>query len=730
MVLGGRNGALIQRRIGIVAICTAAMCGALILRLGWLQIVRGPSLSAAAYNEHEKIVPIPAQRGEIIDRNGDVLALSVPAATITADPKLIQKAAASAATSVTTVSANIQTPASDAAALANVLNLSSAQILTLLEKPIQWVTLEGDATPAQAAAVKQLKLVGIYTQAISVREYPYGTFLAQTLGFVGADGQGLEGVERSYNRELEGKAGAMATAVDAFGKPIPYTTTKITEPVNGDTLQLTIDGGLQYDLQDLLQEQVARTGATAAFAIVMQPSTGAILAWGAWPSFDPNNFSASNPATYANPLVNDAYPPGSVFKPITVGAALSAGVVTPTTQFVDPGVCIVDGVHIHNFQQLLVHTTFLQAFEESANVIFCKVAQELGAPTFYRYLHLFGLFSPTGIDVPVANPTGTNNQIIPENQLTTVGLAEESFGQSIAITPLSLITAINVVADGGVLMRPHVGLDLITPTGRKIPIQPVDEGRVLSPSIDATERQMMENIVTDGTGERAFIPCYDVAGKTGTANLYINGQTSPDVLASFVAYAPASNPQAIVLVQLYNPAPPFNEGGEIAAPLAQALLADALHVLGVPPHCTATNSVTPAPGSPGTTPLILNMVPMPAITTETPAEAAAQLYRIGLYLQVSGTGSTILRQYPPAGADVQKYTKVDGYTEPTEPAPPSDIAVPNVLGDTIAQATSTLTQDGLALDTSGVGIAISQTPTAGTELPPGTGVSVTFASSG
>lgn len=681
------------------------LVGGLALRLGWLQVVQAHAFASAASAEHSRRVPIPATRGEIVDDQGNVLAVSVPAVTVTADQ------------------AQIKNKPATAQPLSGILNLSAAQILALLQQPGQFAYLEQDATPAQGAAVDKLNLTGIYTHTTSVRHYPDGLLLGHTLGFVGANGQGLDGVELSYQAQLAGKAGWMQTQVDAYGQPIPSTTTHTQPPVPGDTLELTINSGLQLDLQDILQATVADTKAQAAYAIVLQPDTGAILAWGSWPSFDPNHFADVPPSLWPNPMVADTLTPGSVFKPITVAAALSTGIVTPSTPFFDPGVLNVGGVSIHNFQTLERNTTFARAFDESANVVFGTVGLKLGIPTFYHYLSAFGLTGPTGIDLPGFNP----NQIIAQNQANQLTLAENSFGQSINVSPLSLITALNAIADGGKVIQPHVAKALLSPSGKVLEtIQPKILGTPISASVAATVRQMMVGVVDNGTGERAFIPCYDVGGKTGTST---DGYSNNTLVASFVALAPASSPQAIVLVQLLRPQGYFTDGGEVAAPVAQALLADAMHMLGVPPDCTATNTAPPVPGSAGTTSLILHMVPMPAIVNDTPTQAQARAQQVGLVLQISGKGQTILHQNPPAGAEVQQWTSVYGYTDPSGPVPGSEVTVPSVLGQTIGQATQTLVQANLALNTSGVGVAIDENPPAGQKVPPGTGVSVVFAQS-
>ncbi len=687
--------------------------GILAARLTDIQVAHAGVLTSAALAEHLREVPLPAHRGEILARNGQVLAVDIPAAVITADPAVI---------------AQSPTPqvSQDAAQLAPLLDVPSATLLQELQSTSQYVVLEPQATSAQGKAVSALNLSGIYVKTIQVRRYPSGFFMGHILGFVNNTG-GVTGVEESYQKQLAGTNGyVLAQWANVYGSnppEIPGTTVRTVPAKPGDTLQLTVRVGLQEQLQRQLEIAIANTGATRAYGIVLQPLTGAILAASSWPTYDPNAPGDVPSSIWNNTVQSYDMPPGSVFKPITASAALATGVVTPQTPFYDPGILSVGGVNIHNFMTLERNTTFARAFEESANVVFGTVGLKLGATRFNSYLKAFGLFGLPGSDLAGEQP----NILVSPAQSTPLSVAEESFGETLVVTPLSLITALNVVADGGLLIRPHVGYALLNSQGKVVQkIQPQVVRRVIPTQIAATVRQMMVGIVDNGTAQRGFIPCYDAAGKTGTSNIYQNGTTTNNFIASFVDMAPASNPAAIVLIQLYDPKGYFNEGGEVAAPVAQAVLTDALHTLGVPPHCTATNQTPPAPGAPGTTALVLNMVEMPQIVGLTPQQATTAVYNAGIYLKVSGKGSKVLTQNPPAGEEVQKYTTVEAYTTPQAVEPPGYVQVPSVIGQTIAQAAATLSGANLAMVVDGVGNAVSQEPPAGSRAEAGTSVQVEF----
>ncbi len=692
------------RRLAAAAIWCTLFLGVLAGRLVIVQILHHRVLSADALQEHLRAVPLPAVRGEITDRNGQVLAISLPAGTVTVDPKLTAH------------------PAAEAAALAPLLGQAPARVLQILTAPGQYAVLATQISGGQGSAVAALHLPGIYVHTSMLRRYPNGFFMGHILGFVNAAG-GAAGVEESYQQALAGKNGYILAQTDPYGHIIPGTVVRTVPAQQGLTLQLTIDAPLQADLQRQLEMAVATTRASRAFGIILQPSTGAILAASSWPTYDPNAYGSVPASVWGNTVQGVDLPPGSVFKPITASAAIQAGIVSPNTPFFDPGVLDVGGVALHNFMPLERHTTFARAFDESANVVFGGVGIRLGASRFYQYFRAFGLLGLPGSDLPGEQP----NIFVPQAQANALAVAEEAFGETLSVTPLSLITALNVVADGGLLVRPHIGRALLSSSGRVVKrIRPVIVRRVLSPAVAATVRQMMVGVVNDGTGERGFLPCYDAGGKTGTSNIYSATGVTNNFIASFVGMAPASQPAAIALVMLYHPHGNFNEGGEVAAPAVQAVLGDAMHVLGVPPHCTATNTLPPKPGAPGTTAQVLDMVAMPAITNLPVAAAVAKVRAENIYLQVNGTGARILHQDPPPGAMVQQWTTIEGYTSPNAPVPAVFIKVPNVAGQTIAQAAATLAHAGFSMEVSGVGTAAIQDPPAGRRADPGSAVHVQF----
>jgi stage V sporulation protein D (sporulation-specific penicillin-binding protein) len=681
------------------------------VRLFWVQVVDGAALARTAQEIHLHTVPLPARRGEIVDRNGTVLAISGPAYSVYADPR------------------QVTDPAAETARLAPLLALPRQLVEKRLSLPGRFAWVYRGVSQQQAQAIRALHLPGIGLQATSARHYPQGMLLGQVLGFVGLDGNGLDGLELSYNRELAGSSGFIEERFDGQGNPLPGTRVVERRPQPGPTLRLNIDSGVQFTLQQDLDAEVALSRARAAWGIVMDPSTGAVLGMSAWPTFDPNHFESASPRLWTNPVVSDTFVPGSIFKVLTAGIALGDGVVSPHTPFDDPGVLVVDGVPLHDFQRLASRTDVTRAFEESANVVYGQVGLMVGRRRFYQGLRSFGLFGPTGVDLPGESPEP--DIITPEAQATPLALAEMSFGESLAVTPLSLMMALNAVANGGTLVAPRLAQSLVAADGRVVRRFPVRTlGRALAASAAAEVRAMMVDVVRYGTGQRGFIPCYDVGGKTGTANIYRAGRTTNSYYASFYAFAPADRPRVAALVTIVDPQGPMNEGGEVAAPVVQAVLRAALHDLGVAPHCTAQNATPPAPGSPGATRLVLDMVSMPDLVGLTPGEAATAARKAGVVASVRGTGGLVLRQNPPPGAMVQKYTTVEAYTAADALEPGTLVAVPALRGMTLEEAALALSRVGLNLDAVGVGTVRQQSPAAGRRVPVGTGVTATLAQGG
>ncbi len=691
-----------RRRVLRILLIFAGSALLLCARLVWLQVVRGDELTAKATVVRTRVVPIPSPRGKITDATGQVLAISVGVDSVYAVPAQVVDASTVAQT------------------VAQIVGLSAETVQKKLMRRVLLVWIQRRITATQATALRQADLPGIYLVQEASRLYPEGLFAGQIIGFSGFDNVGLAGVELSYNKYLEGTNGRIVVETDARNQEIPTGTRTYVPPVPGDTVQLTINGQLQKIVQVDLDQAVAQGRALGGYALMMNPTTGAILAMASWPTYDPNYYAQADPSLWTNPLITFAFSPGSVFKPITAAAALQTGVVTPATPFYDTGSIRLPGATIHNFNNAgLGQTTFAVGFRESVNTIFARVGVMLGGDRFYTYLQKFGFLGRTGIDLP--GESAKPNIVRPEKKATPLDIAEEAFGQTLAVTPISMLTAIAAIANGGELMWPHVGAAIYAPSGRLVQeIQPRVVDRVLTPAVAYEVQTLMGSVVSGGTGKNAAIPCYSIAGKTGTTQKYVGGRVGQDVyIASFAGYAPVHGAKVALYVMIDEPQGMYY-GGQVAAPVFREIMTQALPVLGVQPSCPPGQ--TP-PGQAADAPV---EVPMPSLLGMSVAQAEQAAASVGLYLQVSGSGKTIQRQVPAPGDSVQKWSTVLGYTTAAAPVPGSTVTVPDLRGMSVQKAAQVLSAVDLGMDGDGTGNAIEQLPASGERVAPGSTVDVTF----
>jgi stage V sporulation protein D (sporulation-specific penicillin-binding protein) len=692
-----------RKRILVLLIAFGLAVLGLGLRLAFLQVWRAESLRQGAVDVRTRMVPVQARRGVITDRNGEVLVDNVDVYSVYANPSVVQDKAGTAAR------------------LAAILQLPADRLLSRLNQRTLFVWLQRRTTDAAAAAIRAAQLPGIHLTRESQRAYPEGTLAAQVLGFAGIDSQGLAGVELQYDAQLRGTPGQILVEYDARNHPIPRGTHQYVPPLDGLGLRLTLDARLQFAAERELAKAVAEHGALGGSVLVMDPNTGEILAMANLPTFDPSDPGSADPSAWRNRIVSDTISPGSVFKPITAAAGLQDGLVTPDSGFYDPGFVRVGGWTIHNFNgRGLGSTTFARGFAQSANVVFAQLGLRVGAERFYRFLNAFGLLSRTGIDLP-----GEARGIIPPlARVKPIDLAVMSFGQTLTVTPIAMATAIAAIANGGKLMWPHVAKDFVGPNGQVVQaIQPRVLGEPISPATAAVERRLMMGVVAEGTGTRAQIPGYDIAGKTGTTNKVVGGRVSrSNYIGSFIGFFPAEHPRVLIYVMIDEPQGiPY--GGFVAAPVFNALAQDAIRILDIPPDHPDQVRGAGTGGGP-------SEVKVPSLVNLTVAEARVAALSAGLNFAVRGSGEGRVReQVPPPGTSVATGSTVVVFTAPRLPAPAEEgtlVTVPNLRGMNLRQAAAALAQLGLVMDGQGSGNAVEQDPPPGTSVPPGTVVHVTF----
>jgi len=548
---------LVNRRIRLFLGALVLAFVGLLLRATWLQAVQAQSLSSLGLTQHRESVTVPAGRGTIYDRRGLELALGEPATTVFANPK------------------QVPNPRRAAVAVQRTLGVSADLVYPMLaDRSRGFVYVARQADPARAAALKRLKLPGFGFLPEERRRYPQGSVAAQLLGYVGVDGNGLDGTELRFDRSLAGRAGRETIVKDPSGRVIDTQTVRPEVP--GKDLYLTLDHNIQANAEEVLRETVRKWSAKSASAIVLDPRTGAILAMAVQPGYDANRFPTVPSALQRNRTVTDTYEPGSTFKLITVAGALSDRIVSPSTRFVLPYSLHVADRVIHDAEQRgTVNYSVAQILAHSSNIGAITLAEKLGRTRLSSWINRFGFGRTTGIDFPGESP----GIVLPPDKWSGSTIGNVPIGQGIAVTPVQMAAAYAAVANRGVWSRPHL-VDHVAGGGRPS----LYRRRLVSTRIARELMGMLQDVVAEGTGTSAAIRGYQVAGKTGTAQKPDShgGYASGEYVASFVGIVPASRPRLVVLVTVDEPHGAI-WGGLVAAPAFQQIASFDLGYLEIPP---------------------------------------------------------------------------------------------------------------------------------------------------
>ena len=524
-------------------------------RLGYWQVFRHSDMARLAAAYHDDTITLSAVRGNILDRNGALLVTNTPVFSIFASPDQISAAERQ----------------DIATRLAPVLGLSAADIQVKLAANRKFVYLARRVTALVARQLDGLKLPGIGKIAETQRAYVDGgvagtSLAANLLGFANDEGTGNYGVEGYYNKLLHGQDGFEATVRDLANRPIVLSDRQRRDPINGAALQLSLDGTIQVVAERALADGVQKYQAESGSLIIMEPATGRIVAWADVPSYDANEFATTSTAQFIDPIVSNLYEPGSVMKVMTLAGALDVHAITPDTRFNETGVAVVGGVAIRNWDNKAHgNVTMTQVLQNSLNVGAIKVQQMEGADRFYQYLQRFGIGSRTGVDVAAETAAPLRDLA----KWKPIELATASFGQGVDATPIEMLAAVNVAANGGNLVWPHVVDQVIDSNGTRHPVQPRVVRQVISAKAAQQMQQMMVGVVEHGSGFAARIDGFKnrIAGKTGTASIPENGSYAKDqTIGSFVGFLPADHPQFIMMVITRKPRVLF-EGAYVAAPI-------------------------------------------------------------------------------------------------------------------------------------------------------------------
>jgi cell division protein FtsI/penicillin-binding protein 2 len=553
-----------NRRIVLLAGVFVALLAVALGRAVWLQAVKGPELAAMALRQHRETIVVPAARGTITDRNGEPLAIGEQSTTVYANPRQVDR------------------PRDLTLAAGKALGVEPGVVYPqLVDRTRGFVYVARKADPLKAEELEKLGFAGLGFYPEELRMYPQGPVAAQVLGFAGLDNKGLEGLERSLEDVLAGRPGSQTIVKDPFGRALDVVSTKPETP--GKNVRLTIDHQIQANAETVLEETVRRWGARAASAIVMDPYTGSVLAMAVAPRFNANRFPTTRPDRRRNRAVTDTYEPGSTFKLVTVAAALQEGIVNPSTSFrLAPTIKVSDRVIREAHTRGTERLTVKQIVEYSSNIGTITIAQRLGEGRLSSWIDRFGFGEPTGIDFPGESP----GFALPLDQWSGSTIGTVPIGHGIAVTPIQMARAYATIANGGVLVRPH----LIERVDGQ-PVAAKKKRRVISRAVSAQMLSMLRGVVLEGTGTEAAIPGYTVAGKTGTAaKIESNGRYSTTrYVASFVGLVPATKPRLVVMVMVDEPRGNIY-GGVVAAPAFREIARFNLQHLEVPPDAPRTDT--------------------------------------------------------------------------------------------------------------------------------------------
>jgi cell division protein FtsI/penicillin-binding protein 2 len=561
-----------------IGLCFLAISG----RLYYWQVVRGEELSAAADAQYRRVITTAGKRGEIISADNYILATNKLAFRLFAQPHLIENSVETIAQQLAPLlvadSNTFQLISEDEKASYE-LSLQK-EIINLLHKPgAKWVSLRQNVTPETKEVIEELKIKGLGFDSYHRRSYPEASMAAHLLGFVGKDANGDDlgyfGLEGALEKELKARSIQTTILADALGSQLSGKKSNLATTLDGRSVQTTIRRDIQFLIETHLEDGLKRYGAKAGEIVVIEPSTGKILAYAASPAYDPAQFISYDPQFYKNPGVTKAYEPGSTFKILTLAAGIDAGVVSPQSQCPQcSGPWRYGKYTIKTWNDTyLPDTTMQQALINSDNTAMIYVAEQLGRERFGTYLKAFGISEELRVDLQEDIRTPFPNQIGP------VELATISFGQGITTTTLQMARAVGAIANGGILMRPQIINHVYDPaTGETLEITPHEERRVVSALTSQQLTQMMVATVQNSEKRWTTNHRYTVAGKTGTSQIPVAGGYAEDrTIASFVAFAPAHNPQFLMMIKLEEPS--TSPWGDASAAPLWFKIADKLYLL-------------------------------------------------------------------------------------------------------------------------------------------------------
>jgi cell division protein FtsI (penicillin-binding protein 3) len=668
----------VKNRLFFVLGFLALWIGAIAVRLYHLQVNRHDEFSRRAERQQQRVIELDPPRGTIYDARGRELAVSVEVESAFAVPR------------------EVRDPKAAARALANLLGVDAGKLERLLDADREFVWVARKLDPPQARRVKDLHLAGIYFLEESKRYYPLREVGAHTLGYVGTDNQGLAGLEAMYDKVVAGKPGRRTVLRDARqGMAVPANLPSAA-PVPGNDLYLTIDAALQQIAERELASAAARLRPQSGSVVLLDPSTGAVLALASWPTFDPNRFAQVSDAVRRNRPVSDAYEPGSTFKMVTAAAALEEGLVDPDELLdCELGGITLAGVRIADHKPFGL-LSFREVIAKSSNVGTIKTALRVSNASFYATIRSFGFGRLSGVDLPGESP----GLLMPVERWPSLAKAYISFGQGISVTPLQLALAFSTIANGGALLEPYLVRQ--AGSGESARFQhpePVVRGRPVSERTLQVLASLLSGVTQEGgTGRAANVTGYPVAGKTGTAQKAEPGKgyLASEFVASFAGYAPAAHPAIAAVVVLDDPRGVYH-GGEAAAPVFAAIAQQALLYLNVFPQRDRPERW---PGEPS----------QETASLAEPSESSGS----------AGSGGSPARREVPRSIPVPEGEIVTVALDTSRPQPENFPAgsLPDLSGLTARQALAATADLRLYPVLRGAGVVQRQEPPPGSPMPP------------
>lgn len=568
-----RNKTYNKKKMLVVFLAAVLMIVGLLARLIFLMIFDAEYYQKLAEDLHEREREIKAARGEIIDRNGTILATNKTVCTISV------------------IHSQIEDAELVIEVLSNELGIEQSSVQKKVEKVSSMERVKTNVEKEIGDRIREYDLAGVKVDEDYKRYYPYDTLASKVLGFTGGDNQGIIGLEVMYEEYLKGTNGTILTVTDARGIELDDVAEDRIEPVTGNTLQISLDYNIQLYCEQAAEKVFEEKQADAVSIILMNPQNGEVLAMVNVPEFNLNqpfslNYEADENITdeekqellnkmWRNGCINDTYEPGSTFKIITSSACLEEGVVTLEDTFVCPGYRIVEDRKIRCHKVGGHGTeTFAEGLQNSCNPVFMDIGQRLGAEKFYKYFKKFGLLSLTNIDLP--GEAGTIMHSL-EN-IGQVELATMTFGQSFQITPIQMLTTVSSLINGGVRITPHFAMSVRNDKGIVKEFEYAEKTEIVSSQTSDTMKMLLESVVSEGSGSNGYIEGYKIGGKTATSQTL--PRSANKYIASFIGFAPADDPQVIGMVVIYNPQGIYY-GGTVAAPVLRDIYSNVLPYLGI-----------------------------------------------------------------------------------------------------------------------------------------------------